>query len=65
MLILLAACRYLGRETRPEGSGQGLEAVEDGGDALLLGEGRDGELYLTNILLVNFNRHSIMQSSLA
>ena len=35
VLVLLAACRDFGRETRLEGSGQGLEAVEDGDDAML------------------------------
>lgn len=35
VLVLLAACRDFGRETRLEGSGQGLEAVEDGDDTEL------------------------------
>lgn len=43
VLVLLAACRDFGRETRLEGSGQGLEAVEDGDDTMLLGERRDGD----------------------
>lgn len=36
VLVLLAACRDFGRETRLEGSGQGLEAVEDICYSLLL-----------------------------
>lgn len=36
VLVLLATCRDFGRETRLEGSGQGLEAVEDGCYSLLL-----------------------------
>lgn len=35
VLVLLAACRDFGRETRLEGSGQGLEAVKYGDDAML------------------------------
>lgn len=41
VLVLLAACRDFGRETRLERSGQRLEAVEDGDDAVLLGKWRD------------------------
>ena len=40
VFVLLAACRDFGRESRLEGSGQGLEAVEDGCYSLLLLEGR-------------------------
>lgn len=35
VLILLAACRDFGRETRLKRSGQGLKAVEDGDDTVL------------------------------
>ena len=43
VLVLLAACCDFGREARLEGSGQGLEAVKDGDDTMLLGERRDGD----------------------
>lgn len=36
VLVLLAACRDFGRETRLEGGAQGLEAVEDICYSLLL-----------------------------
>ena len=55
VLVLLAACHDFGRETRLKGSGQGLEAVEDGDDAVLLFQRRDWNFEVF-ILLWNLAR---------
>lgn len=50
MLVLLTTCSDFSRKTFGEGGREGLEAVEDADDTLLLGERRDRDAYIQYVI---------------